>query len=110
MPNANDIYPDPKPRKPLKSKAYLDYIRGKACLFCGQRGPSQAHHVRFAADCGMGTRPTDLVSVPTCPACHDAVHSGTGAMFREIMSRVGVEEILQNIVDNLVMWTEMGES
>lgn len=50
----------------LFCKAYLDFVRARACFFCGKPGPSDAHHYPPK---GRGITADDF-TVPACRECH----------------------------------------
>ena len=55
---------------PYRDKRYLQYIRDKGCVICGQ--PSIAHHIRRSYwGSGMGIKPHDYVTIPLCNNHHD---------------------------------------
>ena len=100
---SNAIYPCPKPEKARRNRKYLSWVATKPCLFCGsQSGPP--HHVRWAGDCGTSRKPSDTYVIPCCPACHDSIHSMCGDRYREMVHRVGREEILSAMLDNADEW------
>lgn len=75
-------------RKPIRyrNEAYLQFIREKPCFWCG-KGPSRAHHVSYVDGTGIGTKPSDLFTIPLCDACHLREHSWPQSrveVFREI--------------------------
>jgi hypothetical protein len=54
---------------------HLAWIRRQPCCVpeCG-RHPSEAHHVRTAANSGTGIKPSAFFAVPLCRSHHDAYH------------------------------------
>ena len=56
----------------LKSKSYLDHIRGKPCLHCGL--PGEAHHLTHAQPRAMGRKTGDQYAVPLCHRHHMDLH------------------------------------
>lgn len=55
---------------------HLAWLRQQPCVVQGCLGqPVEAHHVRTAANAGMGMKPDDREAVPTCHAHHMAIHS-----------------------------------
>ena len=61
----------PKP-KTYRSKKYLEFIRGRACLCCGR--PSIAHHEPLGGG-GKGIKCDDSRALPLCPECHMFRHN-----------------------------------
>ena len=59
--------------KPYRSEAHLAGIRKKHCMCCGAPPPSDPHHM---ATGGMGTKASDLLTVPLCRECHQRVTDG----------------------------------
>jgi len=56
----------------MKCKAYLDFIRAKPCLICGQR--AEAAHNDGG---GMAIKTSDLTAIPLCHKHHiDGEHKG----------------------------------
>ena len=64
--------PCPKLKK-KKDEQYLSWIRKQPCIVC-YRTPCEAHHVRTAANSGMGIKPGDDQAVPLCPLHHRELH------------------------------------
>jgi hypothetical protein len=60
-------YPQPKPRKPSRSSAYLQHVRRHDCCNCGAFGPSDPDHV---GPRGVGQKTSDYNCIPLCRACH----------------------------------------
>ena len=59
--------------KRYRDKDHLKRVAALPCLVCG-RGPSQAHHIRFAQDRGLALKVSDEFVVPLCNTDHDALH------------------------------------
>jgi hypothetical protein len=60
--------------KPLRSKAYLEWVATLPCCGCGQPA-DEAHHIIAAGlGGGMGTKPSDFMTMPVCRICHDEIH------------------------------------
>lgn len=55
--------------------AHLDFVRSCPCCVPGCTRPSQAHHVRTAANSGMGLKPNDRLTVGLCAFHHMEIHS-----------------------------------
>ena len=64
--------------RPFRSRAYLQYVSSLQCP-CGNPA-DEAHHV---IDCGlgggMGTKPSDLATIPLCRTCHSMIHNNVAA-------------------------------
>lgn len=94
----------PKPRAPLRSRSYLDYVREHPCCGCGAAAPSDAHH--YGAR-GVGQRTDDFRTVPLCRRCHDDFHE-TGSVSTATtteLSRSGTRALFLRVqVDLLVEW------
>lgn len=102
---SNAILENPlaKPGKPRHNRKYLRWVAGKYCLFCGNpSGPP--HHVRWAGECGLSRKPSDTYVIPVCHECHDAVHSMSGPRYRDVISKIGREEILSLMLDLADEW------
>ena len=91
----------------FRHKKYYEYVSFRPCLFCGKTPDSPAHHVRWAGLCGTSLKPSNLLVIPACSDCHDAIHNMIGKRYREIVSKVGREEILQCMLTQLVEWLEL---
>jgi len=48
-------------------------VASQPCLVCG-RGPSDAHHIRFADQRAMGRKVSDKFAVPVCRLHHRELH------------------------------------
>lgn len=60
--------------KPYRSKAYLAWVASLDCCGCGMPA-NEAHHIISAGlGGGMGTKPSDSLTMPVCRSCHDAIH------------------------------------
>jgi hypothetical protein len=57
----------------VRSEAYLNDVRGRPCLHCGQ--VSEAHHLTFAQPRAMGRKTGDQYTVPLCHTCHMDLHN-----------------------------------
>lgn len=56
------------------TKAHLEWVRGLPCSVAGCMNAAHAHHVRTAANSGMGLKPDDKEAVPLCAAHHAEGH------------------------------------
>lgn len=61
------LSPQPKPKKPSRSVAYLQHVRQHDCCNCGAFGPSDPDHV---GPRGVGQKTSDYNCIPLCRACH----------------------------------------
>ena len=96
-----NVEPIPKPEKPIKDKRYLKWLTARPCLYCGGYA-GQAHHVRSAGDCGMGTKVHDYLTIPLCLVHHDLAHNNPVLFGRT----VGREEVFGSILNNLMGYAE----
>lgn len=62
------LCPQPKPPKPPRSEAYLEWIRNKPCCNCDAPPRSDPHH---EGEKGAGQKCSDFLAVPLCRKCHD---------------------------------------
>lgn len=58
----------------LRSKKYLDNIRGQDCLYPGCFMPGSAHHLTHAQPRAMGLKTGDQYCVPLCHKHHMELH------------------------------------
>jgi hypothetical protein len=59
---------------------HLAFVRSQGCVVRPKartecRGPIEAHHVRTAANSGIGMKPPDTVAVGLCTRHHRALHA-----------------------------------
>jgi hypothetical protein len=61
--------------KPVRERDrnHLRFVASQPCLVCG-RGPSDAHHLRFAEQRAMGRKVSDKFTVPVCRLHHRELH------------------------------------
>lgn len=59
----------------VRSRSYMDFVKGHACCVCQAPPPSDPHHYGPAGTKGMGTKTDDLRTVPLCRSCHDEFHA-----------------------------------
>ena len=65
----------PKPEPVFRRRAqHLAFVRQLSCVACGKAAPSEAAHVRWGTDAGMGIKPSDRYSVSLCTSCHELQH------------------------------------
>lgn len=70
------IYPGSRPKGgKLRSKKFLDRVRGEPCLICGSPPRNHAHHLRHSEKSGMGQKVSDKWTVPLCWKCHASCHT-----------------------------------
>lgn len=87
----------PRPRRPARDGAYLDYVRSWACTSCGAPPPSEAHHV---GPRGVSQKTDDYRTVPLCHACHRSV-TDTGSL--PDRDRTTTEAIFQRTKEDLLV-------
>ena len=65
-----------KPKPEFRRRAqHLAFVRQLSCVACGKAAPSEAAHVRWGTDAGMGIiKPSDRYSVSLCTSCHELQH------------------------------------
>ena len=61
--------------KPMRERDrnHLRFVASQPCLVCG-RGPSDAHHIKFAEQRAMGRKVGDKFTVPICRLHHRELH------------------------------------
>jgi len=61
--------------KPVRERDrnHLRFVASQPCLVCG-RGPSDAHHIKFAEQRAMGRKSSDKFTVPICRLHHRELH------------------------------------
>ena len=61
--------------KPVRERDrnHLRFVASQSCVVCG-RGPSDAHHIKFAELRGMGRKVSDKFTVPLCRLHHRELH------------------------------------
>ncbi len=61
--------------KPVRERDrnHLRFVASQPCLVCG-RGPSDAHHIKFAEQRAMGRKVSDKFTVPVCRLHHRELH------------------------------------
>lgn len=57
----------------LRDRHHLRFVSTQPCLACG-RSPSDAHHLKFAQQRGMGLKVSDEFTVPLCRLHHRELH------------------------------------
>ena len=56
-----------------RDRNHLRFVASQPCLVCG-RGPSDAHHIKFAEQRAMGRKVSDKFTVPICRLHHRELH------------------------------------
>lgn len=64
--------------KPIRSKAYLQFVASLPCVCCGAEPAGDAHHVIDVGFGGMGTKASDLFTIPMCRGHHTELHKNIG--------------------------------
>jgi ERF superfamily len=61
--------------KPVRERDrnHLKFVASQPCVVCG-RGPSDAHHIKFAEQRAMGRKVSDKFTVPVCRLHHRELH------------------------------------
>lgn len=62
--------------EPLRNEKYLAFVRGLQCCACQRPGPGDPHHIIGGGLKGAGTHTSDLLAIPLCRPCHEALHRG----------------------------------
>ncbi|EFR3657704.1 DUF968 domain-containing protein [Salmonella enterica] len=79
---ANDDPPAGYMRKPkmqrLELPEYTRWVKRQPCCGCGKRA-DDPHHIIGHGFGGTGTKACDLLVIPLCRVCHDALHADTRA-------------------------------
>jgi hypothetical protein len=70
--SAQLVTPLSKPLR-LRDRRHLKFVSTQPCLACG-RSPSDAHHLKFAQQPGMGLKVSDEFTVPLCRLHHRELH------------------------------------
>lgn len=79
---ANDDPPAGYMRKPkmqrLELPEYTRWVKRQPCCGCGKQA-DDPHHIIGHGFGGTGTKACDLLVIPLCRVCHDALHADTRA-------------------------------
>ena len=62
--------------KPVRSREYLDHVKGLDCCNCGAPA-DDPHHIVGVGEGGMGTKACDLLTMPLCRGCHTQMHDSS---------------------------------
>lgn len=57
-----------------ESAKWLKWVKSQQCCGCGGSA-DDPHHIIGHGQGGMGTKAHDLLTIPLCRACHDALHA-----------------------------------
>ena len=102
-----EITPDPKPRKPIKEKRFLEWlVQERVCLFCGSQ-TVEAHHWRVGSGPGqgsMGRKPDDFRVLAVCRPCHNALHGTDSIRAKWMFEYIGFEDVYKSMIDNFCDW------
>ena len=61
-------------QKPFRSKKYLAYIRSQLCFVTGRQAEIAHHIINCKFGGGMGTKPSDLFTLPMTVEAHQQLH------------------------------------
>lgn len=64
----------------IRDKAHLYFVRSLPCLTCSAPPRSEAAHIRYGSNSGMGIKPDDNRVVSLCRECHHKQHTGRGEL------------------------------
>ena len=53
-----------------RDASYLNHVRSQPCIYCGNTGRSEVHHVKGITKTGLSTKPYDWTGIPLCTDCH----------------------------------------
>jgi len=69
----------------IRDSKHLQAIRQLPCLYMGGEcaGDTQACHIRYLTDGGMGLKPSDCYTIPMCQKCHSEQHQMGEVSFHE---------------------------
>lgn len=62
--------------QPWRCNQYLQWVRERSCVHCGQPNESEAHHLIGLTGGYMGGKAGDNLVVPLCDECHRGLHDG----------------------------------
>ncbi len=95
-----DMKPQPKP-KPVRSRDYLEFIRGFACLVCGNTPVESCH----TGPHGLGTKSDDFRSVPLC-ADHHRGPTGLDRLGPASFERLYAIDIKEQVIRHMKLFME----
>jgi hypothetical protein len=58
----------------FRSKKHLKFVGSFSCLVCDSPPQSDAHHITYSEQSGMGLKVGDQNTVPLCRKCHTELH------------------------------------
>lgn len=61
--------------KPWRNKKHLSRVKQLPCCMCGVEPAGDAHHVTGVGLGGMGTKPSDALTMPLCREHHTMIHN-----------------------------------
>ena len=97
------IEPIPKPHT-YRSNKYLDFIRSKRCIICGNP-ETIAHHESLGRN-AMGSKPPDHHAMPLCTICHNSRHNIGARIF---WSGYDVKMIVLDLIGEYLNKGEAGQ-
>lgn len=60
--------------KPYRNKKYLKYVSSLDCCMCGAPADEAHHIIGLGSFGGMGTKASDILTMPVCRGCHTKIH------------------------------------
>lgn len=60
--------------RPTRSRSYLDWVKKLPCVVCGQQADDPHHRHGSGWSSGMGSKASDLWTIPLCRPHHDELH------------------------------------
>ena len=64
----------------IRNRRHLEFIRKLPCIRCFSQ-PSEACHIRTAANSGVGLKPGDNEVISGCNSCHRLAHQKGHSVF-----------------------------
>jgi hypothetical protein len=80
--------------RPGNSEKHLALVRLLPCCICGKYGPGDPHHLRVAAERGVGRKATDRWAVPMCRTDHEAAHRVGSRVEQSWFAARGIDDVL----------------
>jgi len=87
--------------KTMRDPKYLDFIRSRACSFCGNPITDPHHAIRRLrglSEAGLGQKGPDYLAMPICRKSHREFHDGKFTIDRG--------EILEICLTNLICYVQ----